>query len=287
MSHMGESRYLFLTINQSWKATCSANWITLKDAEGRNSGNITITADANPSEDSRTATLVISYGGKSSYVTITQRGVPVNLSVDPDHFLIHRNGGEETVKVTSDTYWEVSTDATWITLSKYYGNGNDEVVVKVSENPYTGNGRYDIVKFKHNNTEVDVIVAQYPKLYIPFEISNVIVMNTNGGSSSSSIINMEKDGFYTSTLQYLSERITFNIKTFGTYNMTRKWYFPDSSQPDRVDTYTLPFSSYYENPFIVSIYNTYWRPEYYKKGTYKWEYYYEDELIYTKIFIVN
>ena len=285
---MGESRYLFVTINQSWKATCSASWITLKNAEGRNSGYITIMAEANPSEDSRTATLVISYGGKNSYVSITQKGVPVNLSVDPKYLLVHRNGGEETVKVTSDTYWEVSTDATWITLSKYYGNGNDEVVIKVSENPYTGNGRYDTVMFKHNNTEVPVIVAQYPKLNIPFEISNVIIMNTNGGTTSSSIINMEKDGLYASTLQYLSERLVIYYKTAGNYRLTRKWYCPGSTEPDCNSWYDLPsYLSYYENPFVVEFYNNYWKPEYYKTGTHRWEYYYEDELIYTKIFVVN
>ena len=285
LSHQGESKYVTVTINQSWKATCSASWITLKDAEGRNSGKITITADVNTSEDSRTATLVISYGSKKEYVSITQKGVPVNLSISPDDFSIHRNGGEQTLRITSDTYWTVSTDATWLSLSKYSGNGNGEVVVTASANE--GNARSAIIKFTHNKTEVPVKVSQDAKLYVPLEIRNVIIMNTNGGTSSSSIINMEKDGLYASKLVYLSERDIIYYKTAGNYRLTRKWYCPGSTEPDCNSWYNLSSNlSYYENPFVVDFYNNYWKPEYYKTGTHRWEYYYEDELIYTKTFTV-
>ena len=285
LSHQGESKYVTVTINQSWKATCSASWITLKDAEGRNSGKITISADVNTSEDSRSATLVISYGSKSEYVSITQKGVPVNLSISPDDFSIHRNGGEQTLRITSDTYWTVSTDATWLSLSKYSGNGNGEVVVTASANE--GNARSAIIKFTHNKTEVPVKVSQDAKLYVPLEIRNVIIMNTNGGTSSSSIINMEKDGLYASKLVYLSERDIIYYKTAGNYRLTRKWYCPGSTEPDCNSWYNLSSNlSYYENPFVVDFYNNYWKPEYYKTGTHRWEYYYEDELIYTKTFTV-
>ena len=285
LSHQGESKYVTVTINQSWKATCSASWITLKDAEGKNSGKITITADVNTSEDSRTATLVISYGSKKEYVSITQKGVPVNLSISPDDFSIHRNGGEQTLRITSDTYWTVSTDATWLSLSKYSGNGNGEVVVTASANE--GNARSAIIKFTHNKTEVPVKVSQDAKLYVPLEIRNVIIMNTNGGTSSSSIINMEKDGLYASKLVYLSERDIIYYKTAGNYRLTRKWYCPGSTEPDCNSWYNLSSNlSYYENPFVVDFYNNYWKPEYYKTGTHRWEYYYEDELIYTKTFTV-
>lgn len=285
LSHQGESKYVTVTINQSWKATCSASWITLKDAEGRNSGKITISADVNTSEDSRSATLIISYGSKSEYVSITQKGVPVNLSISPDDFSIHRNGGEQTLRITSDTYWTVSTDATWLSLSKYSGNGNGEVVVTASANE--GNARSAIIKFTHNKTEVPVKVSQDAKLYVPLEIRNVIIMNTNGGTSSSSIINMEKDGLYASKLVYLSERDIIYYKTAGNYRLTRKWYCPGSTEPDCNSWYNLSSNlSYYENPFVVDFYNNYWKPEYYKTGTHRWEYYYEDELIYTKTFTV-
>ena len=262
-----------------------ASWITLKDAEGKNSGKITITAEANTSEDSRSATLIISYGGKSEYVSITQKGVPVNLSISPDDFSIHRNGGEKTLRITSDTYWTVSTDATWLSLSKYSGNGNGEVVVTASANE--GNARSAIIKFTHNKTEVPVKVSQDAKLYVPLEIRNVIIMNTTGGTGSSSIINMEKDGLYASKLVYLSERLIIYYKTAGNYRVTRKWYCPGSTEPDCYSWYDFPsYLSTYDNPFVVEFYNNYWKPEYYKTGTHRWEYYYEDELIYTKTFTV-
>lgn len=280
----GGTKSFSVTTKGSWMATCDKTWITLTSNEGSGNGTVYVQASTNTSEDDRSAVITIQSGSKSYPLYVTQKGVSITLTVTPGQLSFQRNGGKQTLKVTSDTDWKVSTNANWLSLSKSYGYGNDEVEITALTN--TGNARNSTITFTHNNVNVTVKVSQKEKPYIPFDITNVIVMNTNGGSNSTSIINMEKDGLYVSKLEYLSERITFNIKTYGTYTMSKKWYFPGSSQPERIDTYNLPFSYYTDNPLVLSVYNTHWKPSYYKTGTYKWEYYYEDELIYTKTFTV-
>lgn len=281
---VGGTQKLSITCNSSWKATSNKTWITLSKSEGEGNDNINVEVDKNSSEDSRSGTITLKSGSKTVTLNVVQKGVQVTLSLNYNELTFHRHGESKTIRVTSDTDWKVSTSASWITLSKTSGYGNDEITVTASDNP--GGERSSTITFAHNNTKVTVNVSQYAKINVPFEITNVIVMNTNGGSSSTSIINMEKDGLYASKLKYLSERITFSIKTYGSYKITKKWYYPGSTQPDAYTSYNLTFSYLYDNPFVLSIYNTNWTLSTYKTGTYKWEYYYDDELIYTKTFYV-
>ncbi len=134
-SYRGESKYLSITINQSWKATCSANWVTLKDAEGKNSGKVTIVAEANPSDKSRTATVVISYGGKSEYVSITQEGSPsLKLSKNKVDFDATPSYGQ-TITITCNRKWYASSDQDWLTVSPTYYDGDGDLTLKATSNP--------------------------------------------------------------------------------------------------------------------------------------------------------
>ena len=134
-SYRGESKYLSITINQSWKATCSSNWVTLKDAEGKNSGKVTIVAEANPSDKSRTATVVISHGGKSEYVSITQEGSPsLKLSKNKVDFDATPSYGQ-TITITCNRKWYASSDQDWLTVSPTYYDGDCDLTLKATSNP--------------------------------------------------------------------------------------------------------------------------------------------------------
>lgn len=134
-SYRGESKFLSITINQSWKATCSANWVTLKDAEGKNSGKVTIVAEANPSDKSRSATVVISHGGKSEYVSITQDGSPsLKLSKNKVDFDAKPSYGK-TITITCNRKWYASSDQDWLSVSPTYYDGDGDLTLKATSNP--------------------------------------------------------------------------------------------------------------------------------------------------------
>lgn len=158
-SYLGENKYVSITINQSWKATCNASWITLYDAEGKNSGKITITADANPSEDSRTSIIVISHNGKTSYINVTQEGVPyLRLSKDKIDFAA-KSSGNQTVTITSNRQWSASSNQEWLTVSPANGNGNGSLSITASDNP-TMDQRMATVTLKYGDKTVTIDVTQ-------------------------------------------------------------------------------------------------------------------------------
>ena len=158
-SYRGESKYLSITINQSWKATCSANWVTLKDAEGKNSGKVTIVAEANPSDKSRTATVVISHGGKSEYVSITQEGSPsLKLSKNKVDFDATPSYGQ-TITITCNRKWYASSDQDWLTVSPTYYDGDGDLTLKATSNP-TMDIRYATVTVTYEGGTETIDVTQ-------------------------------------------------------------------------------------------------------------------------------
>lgn len=134
-SYLGERKYVSITINQSWKATCSASWITLYDAEGENSGKIIIAADANPSEDSRTSTIIVSHSGKTSYISVTQEGTPfLRLSKNKVDFAAIPDGSQ-TITITSNRKWSATSNQEWLTVSPANGDGNGSMSLTATDNP--------------------------------------------------------------------------------------------------------------------------------------------------------
>lgn len=158
-SYLGESKSVSFTINQSWKATCSANWVTLKDAEGKNSGKLTIVAEANPSDKSRTATVVISHGGKSEYVSITQEGSPsLKLSKNKVDFDATPSYGQ-TITITCNRKWYASSDKDWLTVSPTNHNGDGDLTLKATSNP-TMDIRYATVTVTYEGGTETIDVTQ-------------------------------------------------------------------------------------------------------------------------------
>ena len=158
-SYLGESKSFSFTINQSWKATCSANWVTLKDAEGKNSGKVTIVAEPNPSDKSRSATVVISHGGKNEYVSITQEGSPsLKLSKNKVDFDATPSYGR-TITITCNRKWYASSDQGWLTVSPTYYDGDGDLTLKATNNP-TMDIRYATVTVTYEGGTETIDVTQ-------------------------------------------------------------------------------------------------------------------------------
>lgn len=159
LSYKGESKDISITINQSWRVTCSSSWITLTNAVGKNSGIITIHAEPNLSENSRSATVVISYGGKTEYVTVSQEGIPyLRLSKTDVDFAAIPNGSE-TISISSNCNWYASSNQDWLTISPANGVGNGSISLTASDNP-TMDLREAIVTLRYGDNTVTIDVSQ-------------------------------------------------------------------------------------------------------------------------------
>ena len=73
----GGSYELKFTSNRDWKVTYSENWLSVSPASGSSAEGpltVTIAADPNSEQESRTATVTITAGGVSKTVTVSQAG---------------------------------------------------------------------------------------------------------------------------------------------------------------------------------------------------------------------
>ncbi len=60
--------------NSSWTVSSDQSWCTVSPGTGSNNESVTVKVDQNNAETSRTATITVSGGGKTTGVTITQNG---------------------------------------------------------------------------------------------------------------------------------------------------------------------------------------------------------------------
>lgn len=122
---------------------------------------------------------------------------------------------------------------------------------------------------------------------MPFEMSSVFVTNVDYDYN---VISNEDTGIYSSQTQYLAFSASFKVNKVGSYQLKRLWYNPGAKSSSLTSTYTLKFDKVTQEGYVTvrlfpgrgSSTSGYW-----KSGTYRWEFYYDDKLILTKYFTVK
>ena len=130
----GASGTIAVTVDAgvSWSATPNVDWITVSPTSGRSVGTVTYTVAAYNGVVSRTGSITIA----GQTFAVTQTGVDVNI--EPKRTKVGADADIVQVSVTAlaATKWEVSSDATWISiLDKEQGYGDYEVSLIVNANP--------------------------------------------------------------------------------------------------------------------------------------------------------
>ena len=139
-----ETKDLTVTSNTNWTVGSGVTWLSLSRLTGSSNGTVAVTALANTSFSPRSGSIIVRREGSSSGITIPveQAGVPVLhfLDVRPMSLPFSYLGGKQTMKVSSDTGWNIiiNNSDSWIKVSHYRGSGIDmEVDVTTIPNPYT------------------------------------------------------------------------------------------------------------------------------------------------------
>jgi hypothetical protein len=128
----GQTNFL-VTSNVSWNVTSDATWCT-PTASGSGDDTIYTTYTSNTSTAQRIATLTVNGPGVSAVsVTVTQAGQPPSLIVTPPNRDVDIASASTSFTVLSNTGWNVSSDATWCTVTPS-GIGNGAITANFSEN---------------------------------------------------------------------------------------------------------------------------------------------------------
>jgi uncharacterized protein (TIGR02145 family) len=135
----GTSSAITVTSNQIWTVSSNTEWLT--SSKGISSGNstFTMTATANNSASSRSATITVSGGGLMQIITVTQDGASVTptLSVSPTTLNFPSEGGTATFDITCNGSWRISDISAWLRFGPGeggFGSGNHTFTVVAGEN---------------------------------------------------------------------------------------------------------------------------------------------------------
>lgn len=129
----GGSHTISLSTNEQWKAeiTDDVDWVTLSAASGIGGAEITVTANDNPSVNSRSAEILITpENSQAVKITITQSAR--YLRVSAENITFFSDGGTSSfISIDTDGEYEISSDASWFDI-----NQENESGFTVSTNAY-------------------------------------------------------------------------------------------------------------------------------------------------------
>jgi len=134
-SSVGSQRFE-VNSNDKWYVNTEASWITVSQGYRNNSETVTVTVERNTSSTPRNATIVVrSYVSEVSAqnISVTQAGI-TTLSVSPNSLYFAYSAASQTFTINSNDGWNVSKEASWLTVSPSSGNNSGTVTVTVNSN---------------------------------------------------------------------------------------------------------------------------------------------------------
>lgn len=155
----GEAKSLVIESNAEWEIMGASDWLTLSATTGKGNAEITITAQANPLETERTATLTVKGTTLSDRVAITQEGRATTLAVSPTELVFAATQEHKAVELVGDASWQASSSAEWLTLSQTEGVGAATLTLSAADNA-TLQPRTATVTIKTLRLELTISISQ-------------------------------------------------------------------------------------------------------------------------------
>ena len=164
---LGDGQAVDITIdaNCSWTITKDADWLTVTPMSGSNKQTVTIAAMKNSTGADRMAILTVQGGTLSPRrMTVTQRtasDTPVQktLSVNTTALEFEKDGGSQSITITSNTSWSISCPE-WCTLSAASGSDNANITITVGKNEKKEQRNGQIVITGEGVNSVNISISQ-------------------------------------------------------------------------------------------------------------------------------
>ena len=125
-----------VTSNADWTVSCPDAWVTVSPASGSGNGSFKITVAENKTFETRSSTVTVKAGDKSSSVKVSQLAMVPSILVSPTTAEVEAAGGTVSVDVTSNGPWTVSvpSGASWVTPDAASGEGSKKVTFTIAPN---------------------------------------------------------------------------------------------------------------------------------------------------------
>ncbi len=123
----GGNLSLSVTANKAWTASSDQTWCKLAKSSGvSGTATLSLTVEANSTEQERTAKITITAGTAKATATIKQAKKEVveedKVTLDNSDFTVEATGKTITITFTTNKAWTASSDQTWCKLDKTSGD---------------------------------------------------------------------------------------------------------------------------------------------------------------------
>ncbi len=128
---------LTIESNGAWTAQESLDWVTLSKNSGSGNDKVTISVSANQSPQDRSGAITVSSGNITRTVNLTQRKFEPALSLSATTLSFEETGGTSSLTVSSNTAWNVSDNADYVSITPVTGTNNGTITVNCLANNQT------------------------------------------------------------------------------------------------------------------------------------------------------
>lgn len=186
-----ETQSVTVTTDGSWRATTSADWITVSPQSAKGNATLNITVAENDNDGERSGSVVVMMGDASASIAVVQKGK--YFIIDNSLLDFGSKGGKLDVSLTANTEWKarVESNADWLSASPQSGSTNAKVVITAADNPSV-NDRSANVYFDAMGRNVNIRVTQKAR-YLTVDTSELLFYSKGG---TSNVITISTDGEY-------------------------------------------------------------------------------------------
>ena len=170
---------LTVSAETDWSAVTSTDWISMSSTSGASGVSaITITLAKNTEQETETeyqgriGVIEFNYTeyGIAANATYTIKQNKWNLVATLDEYAWSFHGGQATLTITTDRYWEVSGE-TWMTIGETSGHGDTSITVTYGSTSTSRNGVITISDQEDADFYVEVdVTQQYIQLSVSYDI---------------------------------------------------------------------------------------------------------------------
>jgi len=193
----GGSKTGSIVSSGSWMVTGSPSWVTVTPDMGNGDEPLTITAAGNAGFGERSGTITLTGCSVTKSIEVNQQGsCSLSLTSNQEEFSV--TGGSGQVGVTTNSFWEVSADESWVSFSPEKGNGDGILILTTTPNT-TSVRRTATLTVKGCNTTRTISISQpgvcfleITPLGLDFSSFSSMRYVTLNATSSWSVVNHEE-----------------------------------------------------------------------------------------------
>lgn len=211
-----------LKSNGEWTVSSTAEWLSVSPSSGNGNITLTLLVQANPTDQPRSVEIKATTKDNTASLTLTQEAgsqgedpgdnpgddpgddpgdnpgggeEPVHyLIIQPEEFHVGYEGGNMTISLDCDEVWSLINDFDWVSFDKTTGEGDDEIIVIVTENATYESRRGEVKFISASNLSVVLLVLQEPAPNPHFlEVTPNLLEFGNEGGDLNVTINCDTD----------------------------------------------------------------------------------------------